>query len=454
MQTPTNDVLPRRRLVAYAAPWAAYMSASLPITLWFGKFATDTLVMPAVAMGVIVMIARVWDGISDPIAGYLSDRTVSVRGRRRSWMAASVVPMALTLAALWSPPSHLQGVALIAWMGAAYVLWETASTALLVPYLALGNELTNDYHERTRLFAWRHALSVLGYPVGLGLVYLLRTSAETSSGDGRRMALSVAVAGAVFLAIAIWGAVRALSEPIEHQRRGAVAAGRAFSDVFRNPHARVLLLVYSVESFGMGSISFLVPYVLEDVLGSLGYLEIVLLCWVVPQFAFTPLWLRVSRRIGKKALWIFGMLLYALGFFSNVFLPTFGIAGLIVIVVVIGIGGGISNIVAPAIQADVIDWDEVQTGERKEGAYTAIWNLIRKAGWGVAAGIGGIAIGLAGYDGTATQQTELVKWTIVGLVSVLPGSAYALSALVMRRFSLNQAEHAVLLARIQGRSRH
>ena len=324
--------LPYSHLLAYATPWAAYMAASLPITLWFGKFATDTLAIPAGAMGAMVMTARVWDGISDPVAGYLSDRTVSPRGRRLSWMTASALPIALALVALWSPPQAMEGIALILWMGAAYILWETASTALIVPYIALGNELTEDYHERTRLFAWRHALSILGYPIGLGLVYLLRTSAQSSSGDGRWMAFTLGVVGAALLASAILGAVRALPEPADHQRRGGDRVWPAFADVFRNPHARVLLLVYAVESFGMGSISFLVPYALEDVLGRLDYLELVLMAWIIPQFAFTPLWLRLARHTSKKTLWIGAMILYAIAFTTNLAIPALGLPFLFVVV--------------------------------------------------------------------------------------------------------------------------
>jgi GPH family glycoside/pentoside/hexuronide:cation symporter len=146
-----------------------------------------------------------------------------------------------------------------------------------------------------------------------------------------------------------------------------------------------------------------------------------------------------------------GMVLYAFGFSANIFVMEGGVPLLFGIVLLLGIGGGIGNVVAPAIQADVIDWDELQTGERKEGAYTAVWNLIRKGGWGVAAGVGGLALGWSGYDGAAESQTEAVRWTIVVLVSLVPGGANVIGALLMRRFGLNQAEHAEVLRRIRER---
>lgn len=443
--------LSRTTLLAYAAPMAGYMAASLPISIWFGKFSTDTLLMPAAAMGTIVMTARIWDGISDPVAGYLSDRTRSRFGRRRSWMLASAIPILVTLAMLWAPPTTLGGLALILWMGAAYMLWETASTVLLVPYGALGNELTTAYHERTRLFGWRHLVSVLGYALALGFVFLMRTAGERSPEEGREVAAALGIVGGVLVATAVAWAVWKLPEPASHQGRGGVRIGSAIRDVFRNPHARLLLGVYAIEAFGMGSISFLAPYVLDDVLGSPDFLEVVLLCWVVPQFALTPVWMKLSRRVGKKRLWVAGMVIYAAGFSANLFVAEGGVALLIAIVLVLGVGGGVGNVVAPSIQADVIDWDELQTGERKEGSYMAVWNLIRKGGWGVAAGLGGLALGWSGYDGAAEAQTETVKGTIVLLVSVVPGLAYAVGAFWMGRFALNEAEHAEVLRQIRER---
>jgi GPH family glycoside/pentoside/hexuronide:cation symporter len=430
---------------------AGFMAASLPISIWFGKFGTDTLLIPAAAIGSIVMIARIWDGISDPLAGTLSDRTKTRFGRRRSWMLAAVLPMMVTLAALWSPPVGLEGLRLILWMGAFYVLWETASTALVVPYAALGNELTESYHERTRIFGWRHVISVFGYATALGFVYLMRTAGDRSPAEGREMAATVGLVGGLLIAAGILWAVRELPEPAAHQGRGGVSSRRALGDVFRNPHARVLLAVYGVEAFGMGSLSFLAPYVLDDVVGEDGYLELVLLAWVLPQFVFTPLWIQLSRRFGKKQLWLAGMVLYVFAFSGNAFVMEGGVPLLFGIVFLLGVGGGIGNVVAPAIQADVIDWDELQTGERKEGAYTAVWNLIRKWGWGVAAGVGGLALGWSGYDGAAESQTETVRWTIVVLVSLVPGGANVIGALLMRRFALNQAEHADVLRRIRER---
>ncbi len=446
-----NGSLPRRTLLWYSAPMSGYMLASMPISMWFGKFSTDTLLIPAAAMGSIVMAARIWDGISDPLAGYLSDRTDSRYGRRGLWMRVSALPMAITLLALWSPPAGFGTTETIIWLSAAYVAWETASTALLVPYAALGYELTMNYHERTRIFAWRHMASLPAYGGSLALLYLLRTSAETSPEAGRSMATQLALLAGTLLAVAAWMSASRLPEPAQHQGRGAGSLFAAIGDVFRNPHARILLLVFSIEAFGMGSIGFLAPYVVDDVLGNADILEIVLACWMIPQFLFTPLWIGISKRVGKKNLWVTGMMIYACGFGANWWLVPGREWLVFSAVITLGVGGGISAVMAPSVQADVVDYDEHQTGDRKEGSYTAVWNLIRKFGWGLAAGVGGLAMGMSGYDGALPEQSEETKIMILAFASLVPSAAYAFSAFYFSRFSLNEAEHSALRSEIDER---
>ena len=95
------------------------MGASLPISIWLMKFSTDELLIAPGAMGVSIMIARLWDGVSDPLAGHLSDSTRSRFGRRHVWMLGAALPLAVTLVLLWAPPPMLTGTALVLWMGAA-----------------------------------------------------------------------------------------------------------------------------------------------------------------------------------------------------------------------------------------------------------------------------------------------------------------------------------------------
>ncbi|MBT6791613.1 MAG: MFS transporter, partial [Gammaproteobacteria bacterium] len=104
------------QIVAYSAPTVGVGYMYLLIGLYIMKFSTDVLLISPAIMGTIFGISRVWDAISDPLVGYVSDRTQSSLGRRRSWLLWSIVPVAGMFIMVFSPPAGLQGTALVIWM--------------------------------------------------------------------------------------------------------------------------------------------------------------------------------------------------------------------------------------------------------------------------------------------------------------------------------------------------
>ena len=442
-----SEPLRRSTIAAYCLPTAALGFISMPFFIWLMKFSTDVLLIAPAAIGSLFFMARIWDAFSDPLVGYLSDRSNARDGRRLAWMRAAAIPMALTSVMLWSPPSMLEGASLVVWMGVALLLYETASTAFLIPYGALGMELSERYHERTRLFGYRHVVGAFGALLGLGAVYLLRTSQEP-----RLTAFGVSAAGGAIVAGTIYLSTRRLAERGDFQGRGAPAIMKAFGDVVRNPHGRLLFFVYGIDAFGAASIGILAPYVMQYVVHAPNLIEVFIVMYFVPQFAFTPMWIRLGKRFSKKRLWLFAMLALSAGYLSVFFVQDSSFLLLFFVIFLLGLGGGCGSVIAPSIQADVIDYDEYLTGERKEGAYTAVWNFIRKAAAGVTAGLTGFVLQYAGYVPNADEQSEAVKTAILGLMGLLPAVCYAIGAIVFLRFSLNEDEHARILGILHARA--
>ena len=148
-------------------------------------FFMTVLMMIVMVMGMIFMVSRIWDAVSDPLAGYLSDRTRSRFGRRRVWILGSIVPIAATFIMVFAPPQGMAAGALTAWMTVAIVGFYSATTVLLVPHLALGAELSGSYHERSRLFGIRHAFFTFGAILALYSFYLLIRAEQQGSGPVR-----------------------------------------------------------------------------------------------------------------------------------------------------------------------------------------------------------------------------------------------------------------------------
>ena len=411
------------------------------------KFSTDVLLIAPAVMGVLLAASRMWDAVSDPVVGYLSDNTRSTIGRRRVWLYVAAIPMGMGMVMMWSPPLSLAGWLLVFWMAFALFLYETASTAFYVPHGALGVELTPNYHERTRLFGYTHMISAIGLIIGLGFLQFMNMAE-----DKRAMAFYLSLIAGITVASLIVISTRHLPERTDYQGRGGANVFNSFADVFRNPHARLLLLMYAIETFGASSIALLVPYLVEYVIPMQTYMVLLLVTFVVPQFAFTPFFIRLSKKVGKKNLWFGAMLVAASQFILAFFLITPGEFSYLIWfgTFIFGMCSGAGAVVAPSIKADIIDFDEYQTGERKEGAYLAVWNLIRKAAGSVVALLTGLVLQLTGFVPNVVQSYEIQLW-ILGLFSLLPGLCYLAGAIIWYRFSFNETEHAAVREALESR---
>ncbi len=166
----------------------------------------------------------------------------------------------------------------------------------------------------------------------------------------------------------------------------------------------------------------------------------ILITYTVPQFIFTPMWIRLSRTFGKKRLWVFSMWLSAITFVGFFFLTEPG-PFIWICAFSLGLAGGCGAVVAPAIKADVIDYDEYLTGERKEGAYLAVWNLVRKGAGSATALITGLVLQFSGFEPNVAQSEE-TQMAIRAIFGLLPAGCYVVGTLLFMRFSFNEAEHA------------
>jgi len=432
-----EERVPFSVVFGFSVPIAAMSMVFTPFSLYWMKYGTDVLLVAPGALGVIRFLASLWDAISDPLVGNLTDRTQTRWGRRRPWIVGGVVPLAVTYVLVWAPPPSLEGLGLVLWIGVAYLLYETASTVVFVPYQALGFEISEGHHDRTRVFAWQKLIGALGSGGGLLILYLL-----LNASDKRAMALDLAILSGVCIAAAMVYAARTVPERASYQGRGSTSITRAFSDVFRNPHARIFLAASTIEAFGMAIVPGLVMYVLDDVLGDESVIYGILAIYMGFQFGLIPLWLRLSHVVGKKALWLSGMLISALGFAITAGIEPGSYGVMYASIVCLAVGLGISMVIAPSVTADIVDADELRTGERKEGSYAGVMNFIRKLGLSLAAVVAGFGLQLSGYDPAAEVQAQSVQTAIVWMAGGIPFVCYAIGAMLFARFGLTTQEHA------------
>jgi GPH family glycoside/pentoside/hexuronide:cation symporter len=423
-------------LATYAYPVVGVSFLTFLFSAYFFKFATDTLLLAPAAMGLIYAAARIWDAVSDPMAGYLSDRTRTRLGRRRPWLLASVIPIAFVPVMIWSPPGFLDGTPLIVWMTAGILLYETALTIFIIPHTALGAELTTAHHERTRIFAFRHVAWMGGFFINAGAIYLLTTAEDT-----RRIALLLSSMGGAAAAALILTSSLKLREKAEHLGRAGSNPYRALGDILRNPNARLLLLVFLIENLGTATLGILTPFFMEYVVHAREALTFVLLFHFVPSIAIAPACVRLTKRFGKKAVWATASLISAVSYTGFFFTGSGEVAWMLFCTIGTGIGLGIGSVVGPSVQADVIDYDEYQTGERKEGSYFAVWNFIRKAAAGITGIVVGFSLQAAGFV-PGIEQSANTQLAISVMFAGLPAVSLVVgTALFIWKFDLTEDEH-------------
>ena len=421
--------IPKRILAAYGAPTLGLSFGLFFVQFYFLKFATDVLLVAPALMGWIFAAAKLYDAISNPLIGSASDRTRSRFGRRAPWLIGALPVLVASFAVLWAPPSGLEGTPLALWSAAGLVLFYTAFALYAVPHAALGAELSDDSHERTRIFGARQ-LGMTAGMMGAFVAMHFAMNAPDRRAAASAVALPAIAAAALLLAIpAVF--VRA---PRSEAVRGGASLARALRDVWVNRPARLLLVVQLVEAIGAGSVGVMAPFVTEYWMGRPELVAVLPAAYVVAGIASIPIWVWLSRLFGKRDTWLVSMTLAALAF-AGLFFAGGQVRPTIALLVLAGIAMGAGGVLGSSILADVIDLDEHATGERKEGIYSAAMAFMLKLGTSFATAASGLVLAAAGFAPNAVQSAESL-FGIRILFAGFPCVGFALGALLFTRFAL------------------
>jgi len=421
----------------YGFPTIAVQFIYMLVMVMYMNFATDVLLIAPAVMGAIFFASKLWDAVSDPVVGFLSDRTRSRLGRRRSWMLGSALPVAAFGLMMWAPPDGLSPTLLTLWVGVAIFGFYTTYTTFYVPQLALGAELSFKVQERNRLYGSRQIGSAIGLLLAFSLGAPLLEHHETARATAVDLGWAAGVACLLSISIATLLLPR---EPIGSEGRGGRNLFTAMRDVARNPHARILLFVFFIESFGVGGTSVMAPYVVKYVIKLEGILGIVLMAYVVPTALSIPVWVWLAQHFERHKLWMISMGMSAIGYASLIFLDEGRLGVMLFCSVMCGTGSGCGATLGQAIKADVIDYDEYVTGERKEGSYFALWAFVSKLASGLMIALVGFALSWSGYAEN-TEQPESIVNVMLLLNGGIPFLCFAVGIAVFTRFRLDSREH-------------
>ena len=284
--------------------------------------------------------------------------------------------------------------------------------------------------------------------IGLLLALVFGTSVILDASRTRAEASALAVLSGLATAALIGIAVALLPrERADYQGRGGLELRKALGDVWRNRDARLLLIVFFVEALGLGGLSVLVPYVTEYVMKRPDLTEEMLAVYMFSTFLAIPIWVLLARRFEKKNLWLFAMVQGGIGFGMLFWLGENDWPLMVLSSLLAGSASACGNSIGQSLKADIIDLDELRTGERKEGAYFAAWSFVSKLGGALLASSAAFVLGFAGFVPNA-EQSEGVKFALVSLMGGAPLAGYAIGSLLFSRFTFTSADHARVRAEL------
>jgi len=437
------------QVFGYGAGNFGFALLGLVVSVNLQFFYTDFVGLSAGLVAWSLLLARLFDSLTDPVMGYLSDRTNTRFGRRRPYFIGAAVPLALAFYFLFSPPivdnpAEHQGY-LLFYMLSLYILTYFIWTVGAIPYYSLGAELTDDYNERVKVIAVRESCALIGLLAATILpAYLIYVYGGVQGYSFMGAILGGGVA--VFLIIA--GVLS--RERVEFHGRPPMNPYAGWLATFRNPHFRLLLVSFVFSSIGAAVPAVLIIYVSVYIIGTPDWwVELIpgwmptwsyyLLVYFTSAIVCLPMWNRTAHRIGKRNTWGVAIVMSTLTSASCWWLDA-GSVGYFTIILVFG-GSAFGNFLAipPSMVADVIDWDEVETGKRREGNYFAIWAFTTKFG---AAVTGFVALQVLEYVGyvPGQAQTELVQNSMLLMYSWFPAACYLLSALTLMRFKFTSSD--------------
>jgi oligogalacturonide transporter len=423
------------------------------INTFFAAFMTKALGMPVALAGTIPLVGKIWDAITDPIMGNITDRTKSRFGAKRFYMLIGSFLSSITFVMLWIPIKSNNLVLLYAFYLFMYCLFSTGFTVLMVPYNGLLPDMIEDYTLRSKFSNMRMIWSTLGSIV-CGLV---PTKIVNDPKDSSLYIKCGAIFGVMFLVttlITFFGTWEREKEPVKSNI--STAFSQAIS-VFKSRSFKLFIGIYLAGQCGMDFVSGMAVYYVDDVLCSYKSLTALLGVLVVSQLLGMLLWGPVMTRTSKRTTLLIGAPIRIVATLGLLFFSYEGSSfiAILILTAFIGLGNAATLTSIFAIMADMADVDELITSINRPGTVSGMATFARKVSAGVSAGLIGLLLGAVGYDSKIAklglEQTAFTKNGITAIFVFLPVILVSLLFFFGYRFPMMQKEFNVIKKEIARR---
>ncbi len=420
-----------------------------------------------IVIGAILMGYRLWDSVTDVVMGNISDNARTPWGRRRPFIIAGAILTGFMLPILWQASSEWTQTTLITYVVITGLMLYTASTIWGMPYYSLGMELTPDYHERTRLTATRAIFEKFaGIVAGWMLALVsLPVFADPVTGEPdlvNGMSKISWLLGALVIMFGVLPGIFVTERYYKKETSTQPKIGllRSIKTTLCCKPFMILMAVFLLQVVGSKVVAGLgmylnIYYVNAGDLQQAGIIE----GWkasamLIPGILSVPFWAWVSEKLGKRQ--ALGLTII-LGFVANglvfvCFTPEHPYLQIVPSIFMSAFGSAIWMLI-PSMQADIADYDELQTGERREGSFASVSSWFFKFSMTLTVGISGVILSGTGFDVVkyGKEQPPEVLERMMAWYVFLPMVLWVFALILLYRYKLTHAATLEIRSKLEER---
>ena len=412
---------------------------------------------PALA-GSVLLIGNLIDAITDPLMGAISDRTRAIWGKRKPYILWGAIPFGLSFALIWFTPEATANQLLGFVFATGLLLFHTITfTVVHVPYLALTPELAPTYNERTVLTSYRIGFATFATLIAAAAPPLLVASLNSSQGLEEGTRFGWLLLGGIFGGMcSLCYLLMALNvrEPVRKTKLVEQNLWRNYLTTLKAYGFMPILLLFMTITIAMNIVSSLVPFHLESVSNLNPEQQTFILGLLFGTAIISlPLWNVLSRLYSKRLAFTLGLLVLALNLPLLIWLSAGASLSLklVVITMLAGVGTGAVLLFPWAMLPDVVEFDELATGTRREGTLYAIFTFGQKISVALAVFINGQVLELINYKSDAIIQSSITNKGIMLMAGPVAGLIFVSAIFWVWRYPISQAAHQKAIATLKNR---
>lgn len=438
--------LSRKVLAAYAAPAFAQALIHGPAGAIIQGIYGKHFGVPLASLALVLLVGRIFDAVTDPVIGYLSDRVRTRWGHRKPWIVCGSLIAVVACWFLYAPPGEVTTGYFLFWFLLAYLGWTISE----IPYRAWMAEISRDYDERTRIAAWRTVAMYLGFTAFYGIPFLPMFETTEFTPETLRV---TAVLAAVALPLAAVIAVSIVPTGVDSRSRERQRLRDAWPALARNRPFLVLLATFAIGATGSGMAFGALFFFVDGHLGLGAALAFLFLLGAPIGALSMPLWSSVARRIGKQRTWAIGNVISATLLLLHLLIPA-GPAGqpwLIAAFACVFVVSSVGVVVPLAMLADIVDYGRLRFRGDYAGSYFSVQTLTEKGVAGLGAAVGLAVAGWFGFDPQLADQSSQGTLGLLLAFPILPAALSFLTVPLIWRFPIDERRQKIIVRRLAQR---